>query len=69
MWTGPELCRMMYFVLVQDSNDLANIQLTPEQQRQLEEIEKMPLTMERGMFDLNDPDVGKTGACVFTIKL
>lgn len=51
--------------LPQDSNDFANIQLTPEQQRQLEMIDNMPLIKERYipdanmMGDPNDPDLGK----------
>ena len=51
--------------LLQDSNDFSNIQLTPEQQRQLELIEKMPLLKEThpgdSTFmspDLGDPDLG-----------
>jgi hypothetical protein len=53
-------------LILQDSNDFPNIQLTPEQQRQLEEIEKMPLTTQRPpsesglLLDSNDPDVGKS---------
>ncbi|XP_052804919.1 histone-lysine N-methyltransferase 2D-like isoform X3 [Mya arenaria] len=46
----------------EDSNDVGSMQLTPEQQRQLEEIEKMPLTKEHSMLDstlidINDPDI------------
>ena len=50
---------------MQDSNDFTNFQLTPEQQRQLDMIEKMPLTKEKPLLDhgmlldVNDPDIGK----------
>ena len=53
------------FSVFQDSNDFSNFQLTPEQQRQLDMIEKMPLTTKRTIQDSDlipesaDPDVGK----------
>lgn len=55
--------------MLQDSSEFPNIQLTPEQQRQLEEIEKMPLTTQRSMSDAglmveaSDPDVGMSHPC------
>ena len=53
-------------LFLQDSNDFSNIQLTPEQQRQLELIEKMPLLKETHPGEtapfvtpeLGDPDIG-----------
>ena len=55
-------------LILQDSNDFSNIQLTPEQQRQLELIEKMPLLKETHPGEtvpfvtpeLGDPDIGKS---------
>ena len=55
-------------ICFQDSNDFSNIQLTPEQQRQLELIEKMPLLKETrpgephpGLVagESADPDIGQ----------
>ena len=75
MKAGSHYMLPFYF---QDSNDFSNIQLTPEQQRQLELIEKMPLLKETrpgepqpGLMpgESADPDIGMlySGICVLVL--